>query len=172
MIWKILYKVGAKLPCSGGSFCKIKYGKWSKNFRAFCFNKWSKGSCQNINIERNVKINKDVIIGERSGIGENSILCGKVIIGKDVMIGPELICYTTNHKTSDVNKPMIDQGFDEMKPIIIANDVWIGGRVIILGGVKIGEGSIIGAGSVVTHDVEPYTIVAGNPAKVIRKRKG
>ena len=53
---------------------------------------------------------------------------------------------------------------------IIGNDVWIGNRSLVLQGVKIGDGAIIGAGSVVTKNVEPYTIVAGNPARVIRKR--
>lgn len=54
--------------------------------------------------------------------------------------------------------------------IVVEDDVWIGMRVIILSGVKIGKGSIIGTGSVVTKDVEPFTIVAGNPAKIIKKR--
>lgn len=55
-------------------------------------------------------------------------------------------------------------------PVIIGNDVWMGYRVIITSGVTIGDGAVIGAGSVVTKDVEPYTVVAGNPAKPIRKR--
>ena len=54
--------------------------------------------------------------------------------------------------------------------VIVGNDVWIGNDVIILNGVKIGDGAIVGAGSVVTKDIEPYSIVAGNPAKLIRKR--
>ena len=66
---------------------------------------------------------------------------------------------------------MWQQGFTEVDPIVIEDDVWIGARVIILKGVTIGKGSIIGAGSVVTKDVEPYSIVGGNPAKLIRKRK-
>ena len=66
---------------------------------------------------------------------------------------------------------MIKQGNSETKPVIIENDVWIGANVIILPGVTIHEGSIIAAGAVVTKDVECYTIVAGNPAKVIKKRK-
>ena len=52
--------------------------------------------------------------------------------------------------------------------IIVGNDVWIGGGAILLPGVTIGEGAVVGAGAVVTKDVAPYTIVAGNPAKVIR----
>ena len=55
------------------------------------------------------------------------------------------------------------------QPIKIGNDVWVGGGAIILPGVTVGNGSTIGAGSVVTHDVESYTVVAGNPARVIRR---
>lgn len=60
--------------------------------------------------------------------------------------------------------------FEEYEEVVIGNDVWIGTNVIIMGGVKIGDGAIIGAGSIVTKDVEPFTIVAGNPATMIRKR--
>ena len=66
---------------------------------------------------------------------------------------------------------MIKQEYDRLQPINIGNDVWIGARCIFLPGVNVGDGSVIGTGSVVTHDVEPYSIVAGNPAKLIRMRK-
>lgn len=60
--------------------------------------------------------------------------------------------------------------FEPFKTTVIGNDVWIGNRAMVLQGVKIGDGVVIGAGSVVTKDVSPYTIVAGNPAREIRKR--
>ena len=64
------------------------------------------------------------------------------------------------------------QGFSEISPLSIGNDVWIGDNVMITAGCnRIGEGSIIAAGSVVTKDVEPYSVVGGNPAKIIRYRK-
>jgi maltose O-acetyltransferase len=66
---------------------------------------------------------------------------------------------------------MMEQGFEEERPVRIGNDVWIGDRVIILPGVTIGDGCIIGAGSIVTHDTPPYSISAGNPARVIRYRR-
>lgn len=65
---------------------------------------------------------------------------------------------------------MNKQGFSEEKPVFIGNDVWIGGHVIILPGVNVGNGSIIGAGSVVTRDVPDYAIVGGNPAQIIKFR--
>lgn len=63
-----------------------------------------------------------------------------------------------------------DKKFEDIKPSFIGNDVWIGANTVILDGVRIGHGSIIGANSVVTKDVEPYSIVGGVPAKLIRKR--
>lgn len=60
--------------------------------------------------------------------------------------------------------------FEEYKPIVIGNDVWIGQRVMIIGGVKIGDGAVVGAGAIVTNDVPPYAIVAGVPARIIRYR--
>jgi maltose O-acetyltransferase len=66
---------------------------------------------------------------------------------------------------------MNQQGFSQERPVVIGDDVWIGGQVIILPGVKVGSHSIIGAGSVVTKDVPQYAVVGGNPAKVIKFRK-
>jgi maltose O-acetyltransferase len=124
-----------------------------------------------ININWMCHFENDVIIGDRSGIGANSFLHGPTTIGKNVMMGPDCYVYTRNHQFDRTDIPMIDQGFKDKEPVIIEDDVWIGARVIILPGVKIGKGSIVGAGAVVTKDVEPYSIVAGVPAKLIRKRK-
>jgi maltose O-acetyltransferase len=66
---------------------------------------------------------------------------------------------------------MDQQGFKPEEPITIGNDVWIGARVTILPGVKVGDGAIIGACSVVTKDVSRYAIIGGNPAQVIKLRK-
>ena len=172
MLYKVLYKlIACHLPASVTKVGPVRLGVIGKKFRAFCFCKWNiKQTEKNINIEKNVRISDQTIIGKKSGIGENSILSGQVIIGDNVMIGPELMCYTTNHQTERTDIPMIEQGFAKMKPIVIGNDVWIGSRVIILGGVRVGDGAVIGAGAVVTHDVPEYSIVGGNPAKVIKNR--
>jgi acetyltransferase-like isoleucine patch superfamily enzyme len=60
--------------------------------------------------------------------------------------------------------------FDEYKPTIVGNDVWIGSHTIIFGGITIGDGAVVAGGSIITKDVEPYSIVGGNPAKLIRYR--
>ena len=86
------------------------------------------------------------------------------------MMGTECLIISQNHRFDDISRPIKYQGVQENIPVVIEDGVWIGSRVIILAGIKIGYGSIIGAGAVVTKDVEPYTIVAGNPAVVIATR--
>nr|WP_253946583.1 CatB-related O-acetyltransferase [Palleniella intestinalis] len=86
-----------------------------------------------------------------------------------------------NHQMNAVSTyPFYVMGWEQIPPqledllikgdTVVGNDVWIGQNAVILPGVHIGDGAIIGLNSVVTHDVEPYSVVAGNPAKVIRKR--
>jgi maltose O-acetyltransferase len=114
---------------------------------------------------------RHISIGTNSGIGTNAQLNGKIIIGNDVMMGRDVIIHTRNHNFSRMDLPMCQQGFQPEKPVSIGNDVWIGDRAIILCGVKVGQGVIIGAGAVVTKDIPEYSIVAGNPAQIIRSRK-
>jgi len=112
-----------------------------------------------------------VQLGDRSGIGIYASIGGTTYIGNDVMMGPHCTIYTRNHKTDDVTTTMRGQGFEEEKPVYIGDDVWIGGNVTILPGVKIGSHSIIGACAVVTKDVPEWAVVAGNPAVVKKYRK-
>ena len=87
-------------------------------------------------------------------------------IGDNVFVGPNTSFYTPCHP---IHKDYRYKGYEYAKPIKIENNVWIGGSVVILPGVTIEDGAVIGAGSVVTKDVKKNTIVAGNPAKLIRK---
>lgn len=109
---------------------------------------------------------KPVNIGERCFIQQCCTFFGRggIKIGNDVFIGPKVNLITINH---DVNPDNRSATYG--RPIVIEDKVWIGINSTILQGVKIGYGAIIGAGSVVTKDVEPLTIVAGNPARVIKK---
>jgi len=145
-------------------------GKIVKQLRYLCCKKLF-GSCgRNVTIESKAVISfHKVDIGNNSGIGLNARI-GSVKIGDNVMMGPDVIILSLNHKYDRVDIPMRFQGKAEEKPVVIENDVWIGARVIILPGAHIGTGSIIGAGAVVTRDVPSYSVVAGNPAQVVRTR--
>lgn len=111
-------------------------------------------------------------IGDYSGIGEDCVIPNNTVIGKYVMMAPEVHIVANNHTFNDTETPMCFQSsIVGETPTTIGDDCWIGVRVILTPGHHIGKGSILAAGAVVTKDVEPYSIVGGNPAKLIRKRK-
>lgn len=166
MVGKVLYGAIAKhMPLSDSRF---SFG--SKKLRAFCGKLMLSHCGSNVNIEKGAQFSYDISLGDNSGIGVNALISSCVTIGNDVMMGPDCIILTANHCMERNGIPMRCQGHEEFRPVVIGNDVWIGARVIILPGVHVGDGAVIGAGSVVTKDVEPYSIVGGNPAKLIRMR--
>lgn len=127
-----------------------------------------------VNIEHGADFGsgKRIRLGDRSGIGINARVLGTVHLGRDVMMGPDVFITSLAHRTDMLELPMIDQGGAEQRVVVIEDDVWIGARAIILPGVRIASGAIVGAGAVVTHDVPPKAVVAGNPARVVKYRGG
>lgn len=117
----------------------------------------------------NIKVNNNVYIGPNSYI---TAINAKVIIKSWVVVGPYLYISTGDHRaipgrfTISITNKEKGEGFDGN--VIIEEDVWIGARVTLLKGVTIGRGSIVAAGSVVTKDVPPYSVVGGVPAKFIK----
>lgn len=119
-----------------------------------------------------------IFVGNNVDLGYRPILIATrstITIGNDVMFGPEVTIRGGNHRFDIPGIPMaaVDDSMKEADNdlgVVIGNDVWVGTRAIILHGVTIGEGAVVGAGSVVTKDVPKYSIVAGNPARVIRER--
>lgn len=110
-------------------------------------------------------------VGDNSNIGAYCYIgcSGFIRIGSNVMMSPRVSLYAENHNHADTARPMKAQGVTR-EPIIIEDDCWIASHSIVLAGVTIGRGSIVAAGSVVTKDVPPYSVVAGTPARVIRSR--
>ena len=118
----------------------------------------------NIFVGNNVELNYGV------WIASNKHKKGSIRIGNNVLIGPYSILHTGNHKFKDPNILINKQGF-EFDKIVIEDDVWIAARCTILSGVTIGKGSVIAAGSVITKDIPPFSVVAGIPGKIISKRE-
>ena len=110
-----------------------------------------------------------VKIGHHSHVNQNTFIQGAQI-GNYVMIGPDVSLLSNSHNFDRIDVPMERQGMTDNNPVVIEDDVWIGRNVVILPGITIHKGSIVGAGAVVTKDVEPYSIVGGVPAKFIKKR--
>lgn len=129
------------------------------------------GKSVNIEHKANFGTGRGISIGDRSGIGINAKIRGPLSIGSDVMMGPDVIIITSNHEIRRTDVPMRTQGATPSRKVTIEDDVWIGARVIILPGVKIGRGVVIAAGAVVTSDIPDYAIVGGIPARVIKYRK-
>jgi acetyltransferase-like isoleucine patch superfamily enzyme len=127
-----------------------------------------------VNFEPGVTIQGQghVEIGDWSTVGSNTTIgCSdRVTIGVAALIASGVSIRDTNHRFDDTEQYMSSQGITS-SPITIEDDVWIGANAVITEGVTIGRGSIIGANAVVTRDVEPWSIMGGVPARLIRKRR-
>lgn len=128
----------------------------------------------NVNVERGAYLEQPwtMAIDDNSGLGIGSYVDGPVTIGRNVMMAPGVKIYRRNHETASTDVPMIEQGFGPFVPLVVEDDVWIGSSVIIVPSVqRIGRGSILAAGAVVVKDVPPFSIVGGNPAKIVKNRR-
>jgi maltose O-acetyltransferase len=143
------------------------------------------GKIQNLRYQKNVicawgvKVypSKFITIGKNTFLGRGVVIStsnsgsSRISIGCDVMLAQDVMVIGGNHNIQLGNTPMNKLGEGKQGPIIIGNDVWLGARSIVLTGVTIGDGAVIGAGSVVTKSVPANAIAVGNPAKVIGVRR-
>ena len=109
-----------------------------------------------------------VYVGERTLVGIANVLIGPLRIGNDVIIAQNVVFSGLNHSYLDVQRPIKDQPCTTAE-IVVEDEVWIGANAVITAGVRIGKHAVVAGGSVVTKDVAPYTVVAGNPARPIRQ---
>jgi len=130
---------------------------------------------KDVNIERGAYFGKglEVEVGSNSGLGINCHIHPNSVIGCDVMMGPNCYMLDNTHRFDRTDIPMIKQGLKSAADrcrVVIEDDVWIGRDVMILGDKTIKKGSIIGARCLLTKNFPEYSIVGGNPARLIRSR--
>lgn len=170
IICLVVYKAFARhLPVSyarvGGKTSKFIRYRLCKHIFEECGN--------NVNVEHGANFGNGfgVRIGNNSGLGVDCMVPNDIIIGADVMMGPNCRILSANHQFSNTDIPMRLQGLEQTKQTVIEDDVWIGRDVMMTPGRTIRKGSIIGMGTVLTKDFPEYSIVGGNPSKLIRSRK-
>lgn len=132
------------------------------------FNKFELGSKSTI--EDFCTINNgvgDVIVGDNTLIGMGNVIIGPVIIGNHVIFAQNIVASGLNHEYRDVNIP-INLQKTIISQIIVEDDCWIAANSVITAGVTIGKHSVVAAGAVVTKNVPPYSVAAGNPARIIK----
>lgn len=115
--------------------------------------------------------NRAVSIGDDFFCGRDCHFGAPANIGRDVMFASFVALVGGDHRIDGISVPIRLSGRDTMKTIQISDDVWIGHGAIVMHGCRLGTGSVVAAGSVVTKDVPEYAIVAGNPARVLRYRE-
>ena len=159
----LYYSIGQYLPSN----------RFGKSVRTFLCKRIFKKCGNHVNIERRAWFGSgtNVELGDYSGISINCHIPSDTIIGKYVMMGPNCFILDVNHDVSDTSKPMCFQGMAARKTTIIEDDVWIGRDVKMTPGRHISRGSIIAMACVLTKDFPEYSIIGGNPSKIIRSRK-
>lgn len=110
----------------------------------------------------------DVHIGQHSRIGIGNVLIGPVRIGNRVMLAQNVVLSGLNHQYQSINQPISEQPISTAQ-IVVEDECWIGANAVITAGVSIGKHSVVAGGAVVTKNVPAYSVVAGNPARVIKQ---
>jgi acetyltransferase-like isoleucine patch superfamily enzyme len=110
----------------------------------------------------------DVIIGSQTLIGMGNVIIGPVTIGSEVIFAQNIVVSGLNHNYENIHLSIQKQNVSTA-PIVINDECWIGANVVVTAGVEIGKHCVVAAGSVVTKDIPPYSVVVGNPARIIKR---
>ena len=143
--------------------------KWRTRMDVFPYNRFEVG--ENSLIEDFSTINNavgDVFIGNNTLVGLSNVIIGPVTLGDNILLAQNVVLSGLNHAFDDVTKPITQQNHTT-KLIKINDGAWIGANVVIVPGVTIGKNAVVAAGSIVTKDVPPFTVVGGNPAKTLKQ---
>jgi maltose O-acetyltransferase len=160
------YGFAKHLPDSsfpGGEFCTRLRGFLCSQFIA------SAGEGIHVRAGAFVADGRHLYMADRSSIGPGCRIYG-ARLGYGVVVGPHCVFFKENRGADDLSKPVGDHETTPINLPVVEDWAWVGERVLVLQGRKIGRGAIVGAGAVVTRDVAPFTIVGGNPARVIGHR--
>jgi len=153
-------------------YCRIVNVKFGSNVKLFAFvNLYECSIGDNTKIGAFVEIQKGAVIGNNVKVSSHTFICEGVIIEDNVFIGHGVTFINDRYPASFTDGKMIEDGEWQVVQTIVRKGASIGSNATILCGVEIGEGALIGAGSTVTKNVAPGTIVAGNPAKLLKKAK-
>lgn len=148
-------------------------GQLGKAMRVWCCRHIFASCGKDVNIERGAYFGsgRNVCLGSRSGIGLNARIKDNTVIGNDVMMGPNFVVQESRHAFDRTDIPMGQQAGLPPQQVIIGNDVWIGADVMIVGNRRVNDGSILAARTVLVKVFPPYSIIGGNPSRLIRSRK-
>lgn len=147
-------------------------GKLCRKLRYQCCRHIFKYCGKNVNIERKAYFasGTELCIGDNSGLGKNCVVPANLVVGKDVMMGPECFILDANHAFDRTDIPMLQQGHVKRMNTVLEDDIWIGRQVIFTPGRTVKKGSIIGAGCVLTKDFPEYSVIGGNPSRLLKSR--
>lgn len=164
----LYYGIGYWLPES----YSFMFGKFARLFRLFLCRRIFKYCGKNVNIERKANFGSglDIEIGDNSGLGINCTIPSNTKIGSNVMMGPNCYILPHNHKFDRIDVPMCKQGFLPKMQTVIGDDVWIGRDVLMTPGRNVKDGTIVAGGCVLCKDFPQYSIIGGNPSRLIKSR--
>lgn len=148
------------------------FGKFFRYLRYQCCRHIFLECGRNVNVERGAYFasGSRLRIGNNSGLGINCHVPGDIVIGENIMMGPNCYIFGANHAFDRIDIPIIEQGFEAAKMTVIGNDVWIGRNVCFTPGRTVKQGTVIAAECVLSKDFPEFSVVGGNPSRVIKVR--
>ena len=172
-LWILGVEYGSGLRFHGAPIVSVRPGSELRIGANCKFRSSSRGNAIGVNhpvVLRTLSAGAKLRIGDGLGMSGGAICAlGQVTIGSRVLLGANVVVSDSDFHPLDASERSQGLECGHFKPVVIADDVWIGADAYVCKGVTIGRGAIVGAHAVVTHDVAPWSVVAGNPARLIRQ---